>query len=522
MSLIKKFASVGSATMASRVLGFVREALIAAALGAGPVTDAFYAAFRFPNLFRRLFAEGAFNTDFIPLFAKEMEGGGVKAAQKFGEDVLAVLITVLLLLSALAMIFMPFLVATVVAPGFADTPEKFDLTVIMTQIMFPYLFCMSLVAMMSGIMNSMRKFFLAALVPVLLNVILIAVLATALLADFAPREAGLWLAWGVFFSGFAQLGILAIAVRAHGFGMRLHFPRMTPSVKRLLVLMGPALLTGGIMQINLLVGQIIASQQDKAISFLNFADRINQLPLGVIGIAVGVVLLPELARALKAGDTKDAQHLQNRSLEFALGLTVPAAVGLIVMPAAIVSLLFERGAFTPEDTQMTALALAAFATGLPAYVLIKVFQPGFFAREDMKTPMWYSLATVVANIVLSLALFPLFGHVAIALATSLSAWLNVVLLGATLWRRDYFRPSPATLRRVAMILLASLAMGLVTWLLQSWATPIMEGGNLLLRILTVLAIIAVAGAVYVSLAVASGGIDKSELAGLMRRRKRST
>jgi putative peptidoglycan lipid II flippase len=234
------------------------------------------------------------------------------------------------------------------------------------------------------------------------------------------------------------------------------------------------------------------------------------------------VLLPELARALKAGDTKDAQHLQNRSLEFALGLTVPAAVGLIVMPAAIVSLLFERGAFTPEDTQMTALALAAFATGLPAYVLIKVFQPGFFAREDMKTPMWYSLATVVANIALSLALFPLFGHVAIALATSLSAWLNVVLLGATLWRRDYFRPSPATLRRVAMILLASLAMGLVTWLLQSWATPIMEGGNLLLRILTVLAIIAVAGAVYVSLAVASGGIDKSELAGLMRRRKRST
>lgn len=363
MSLIKKFASVGSATMASRVLGFVREALIAAALGAGPVTDAFYAAFRFPNLFRRLFAEGAFNTAFIPLFAKEMEGGGVKAAQKFGEDVLAVLVTVLLLLSALAMIFMPFLVATVVAPGFADTPEKFDLTVVMTQIMFPYLFCMSLVAMMSGIMNSMRKFFLAALVPVLLNVILIAVLATALLADFAPREAGIWLAWGVFISGFAQLGILAFAVRAHGFGMRLHFPRMTPAVKRLMVLMGPALLTGGIMQINLLVGQIIASQQDKAISFLNFADRINQLPLGVIGIAVGVVLLPELARALKAGDTKDAQHLQNRSLEFALGLTVPAAVGLIVMPAAIVSLLFERGAFTPEDTQMTALALAAICHG---------------------------------------------------------------------------------------------------------------------------------------------------------------
>ncbi|WP_163270495.1 murein biosynthesis integral membrane protein MurJ [Chelativorans alearense] len=518
MSLIAKFASVGSATMASRILGFAREALVAAALGAGPVTDAFYAAFRFPNLFRRLFAEGAFNTAFIPLFSKELEGGGMEAARKFGEDVLAVLLTALLALSALAMIFMPFLVATIVAPGFADTPEKFDLTVVMTRVMFPYLLFMSLVAMLSGVMNAMRKFFLAALAPVLLNVILIAVLATALSVELPARTTGLWLAWGVFASGIAQLLILVVAVRRAGFTIRLHVPRLTPAVRRLLVLMAPALVTGGIMQINLLVGQIIASVQDKAIALLNFADRINQLPLGVIGIAVGVVLLPELSRSLKAGDLADAQHLQNRSLEFALGLTVPAAVGLMVMPAPIVGLLYERGEFTALDTQMTAAALAAFASGLPAYVLTKVFQPGFFAREDMKTPMWFSLVTVVVNIALSLVLFPLYGHVAIALATSLSSWVNVVLLAGTLWRRNDFRPSAVTSRRIVMILVSSALMGGVAYGLDAVLLAPQQGAALPLRAAAVLFVVAAAVITYLALAVLTGAVDRTELRAAMRRR----
>ncbi|WP_159588760.1 murein biosynthesis integral membrane protein MurJ [Chelativorans xinjiangense] len=518
MSLVAKFASVGSATMASRILGFAREALVAAALGAGPVTDAFYAAFRFPNLFRRLFAEGAFNTAFIPLFSKELEGGGMEAARKFGEDVLAVLLTALLALSALAMIFMPFLVGTIVAPGFADTPEKFDLTVVMTRVMFPYLLFMSLVAMLSGVMNAMRKFFLAALAPVLLNVILIAVLATALSVELPARTTGLWLAWGVFASGIAQLLILVVAVRRAGFTIRLHVPRLTPAVRRLLVLMAPALITGGIMQINLLVGQIIASVQDKAIALLNFADRINQLPLGVIGIAVGVVLLPELARALKAGDQREAQHLQNRSLEFALGLTVPAAVGLMIIPAPIVGLLYERGEFTALDTQMTAAALAAFASGLPAYVLTKVFQPGFFAREDMKTPMWFSLVTVIVNIALSLALFPLYGHVAIALATSLSSWVNVVLLSGTLWRRNDFRPSAVTSRRIVMILVSSALMGGVAYGLDAVLLAPQQGAALPLRAAAVLFVVAAAVIAYLALAVLTGAVDRTELRAAMRRR----
>lgn len=519
MSLVAKFASVGSATMASRVLGFAREALVAAALGAGPVTDAFYAAFRFPNLFRRLFAEGAFNTAFIPLFSKELEGGGMEAARRFGEDVLAVLLTVLLALSALAMIFMPFLVGTVVAPGFSDSPEKFDLTVIMTRVMFPYLLFMSLVAMLSGVMNAMRRFFLAALAPVLLNVILIGVLGLALSMGLSPRLTGLWLAWGVLASGVGQLLILVFAVRRAGFSLRLRAPRLTPAVRRLMVLMVPALVTGGIMQVNLLIGQIIASAQDKAIALLNFADRINQLPLGVIGVAIGVVLLPELARALKAGDLAEARHLQNRSLEFALGLTVPAAVGLMVMPAPIVSLLYERGAFTALDTQMTAAALAAFASGLPAYVLVKVFQPSFFAREDMRTPMWFSLVTVVVNVVLSLALFPVLGHVAIAFATALSSWVNVVLLAATLWRRNHFRPSAVTIRRVAMVLLSSLAMGAVAYGLDRALVVPLEGGGLPARAAAVLLVIAVAAVVYFLLAVLTGAVDRTELKRAIARRR---
>lgn len=518
MSLVRKFASVGGATMASRILGFVREALIGAALGAGPVADAFYAAFRFPNLFRRIFAEGAFNTAFIPLFAKQLEGGGVSAARRFAEEVASVLIAALLALSALAIIFMPALVATVIAPAFADNPEKFDLTVVMTRIMFPYLLCMSLVAMLSGVLNSMRRYFLAALVPILLNVILIAILCVAVFSGIDQGTVGIWLACGVFLSGIAQLFFLVWGVRREGFRLTMRLPRLTPSVRRLLILMGPAVLTGGVTQINLLVGQIIASAQDGAIALLNYADRIAQLPLGVIGIAIGVVLLPELARALKAGQENEVQHLQNRSLEFALGLTLPAAIGMMVLPGPIVALIYERGAFTPAATAMTAGALAAFAAGLPAYVLAKVFQPAFFAREDMRTPMWFSIIAVAVNIGASLSFFPIYGHLAIAAATSLSGWVNMLMLAGALAWRGHFRPSGLTIRRIAMITLASVVMGAVTWALASYLEPVLRGPSGLVRLACVVGIIAAAAFVYVTLVIATGGLDRTELARFLRRR----
>jgi putative peptidoglycan lipid II flippase len=368
-------------------------------------------------------------------------------------------------------------------------------------------------------LNALRHYFVAAIVPVLLNIVLIVVLVVALARGYDQPTTGLWLAGGVLVSGFVQLALLAFAVARHGFSPRFAPPRLTRGVRRLMVLMAPAMLTGGVTQINLLVGQIIASAQDGAIALLNYADRINQLPLGVIGIAIGVVLLPELARSLKAGDEKDAQHLQNRSLEFALGLTLPATVGLMLMPAPIVGLLYERGAFTETTTAMTAAALAAFAAGLPAYVLLKVFQPAFFAREDMKTPMWFSIVAVIINIAGSLALFPRFGHVGIAAATAVSAWANFVLLAVTLWLRDHFRPSGTTLRRLVFIALASAVMGGVIVALNRWLADWLDGPGVLARAGAVLLVIAAAAFVYFTIVIATGAVDRRQLARLVRRRR---
>ncbi len=516
MSLVKKFATVGGASMASRVLGFVREMLIAAALGAGPVADVFYVAFGFPNLFRRIFAEGAFNSAFIPLFAKEMEAGGNQSARKFAEDILAMLVAILLLLSALAMIFMPFLVTTIVAARFVD-PDKIEMTTLFTRIMFPYLFCMSLVAMLSGIMNSMRLYFLAAIVPVLLNIILVGVLLTAWYLDVAPRTTGILLSCGVFVSGFAQLALLLFGTKRAGFTMRLKRPKMTPQVKRLLVLMGPAVLTGGMLQINLLIGRNIASAQDGAIALLQYADRINQLPLGVIGIAIGVVLLPELSRALKAGDDAEVSSLQNRSLEFALLMTFPAAIGFMIIPDAIIALLYQRGEFTAETTSLTASALIAFASGLPAYVLIKVFQPAYFAREDMRTPFYFSIVMMLTNIGISLYLFPSLGHVGIAIATSISAWINFILLAATLWFRGAYRPHMKTLYRVMMIIISGSVMGgLLYFGHQAVADEILNAG-FLTRMVLVLGLIGGSAIVYFAIIAATGVISKAELKRLVKR-----
>ena len=514
--LIGKFATVGGATMASRVLGFAREAMMAAALGSGPVADVFYTCFRFPNLFRRLFAEGAFNIAFVPLFAKELEGGGEPDAGRFASEVFAVLASWLLVLCTIVVAFMPVVAAWIVAPGFVDDPEKFDLAVVMTRIMFPYLFFMSLVAMFSGVLNSFRRYFLAAIVPVLLNVVLCAILAWAILTEAEGRDVGLALAWGVFVSGAAQLAALWWGMRATGLPFTIRAPRLTPPVKRLLVLMGPALLTGGVLQINLLIGTIIATAQDGANALLNYADRLNQLPLGVIGIAIGVVLLPELSRALRANEHREAHALQNRSLEFAALLSFPAAMALVLVPDEIVAVLYERGAFTSETTRLTAAALAAFATGLPAYVLLKVFQPAFFAREDMRTPLLASLVMVAVNVALSLSLFPLYGHVAIATATSVSAWVNVVLLAALSVRRGDTAIDRATWRRLGAITASSLAMGAAVWWGALLLAPWFAGGFGAKAL--ALGVLVLAGAlVYGGGVLLAGGVDRTLVRRVLRR-----
>lgn len=302
--------------------------------------------------------------------------------------------------------------------------------------------------------------------------------------------------------------------------MRLKRPKMTPQVKRMLILMGPAVLTGGVLQINILIGRMIASAQDGAMALLNYADRINQLPLGIIGIAIGVVLLPELSRALKSNDQKEVSNLQNRSLEFALMLTLPAAVGFVVIPDLLVNLLYERGAFTAETTALTAAALAAYASGLPAYVLIKVFQPAYFAREDMRTPFYFSIVMVMTNVGISLLLFPKIGHVGIAIATAISAWVNFALLAATLWYRGQYRPHKQTLYRVLMIVVASVIMGGVLYFAQQTVSNTGLEAGLLGRALLVFGLIALSSAIYFAVIIGTGVVTRQELKGLMRRRQK--
>ncbi|MCH8001425.1 MAG: murein biosynthesis integral membrane protein MurJ [Proteobacteria bacterium] len=515
MALLRSLATVGGYTGISRVLGFVRDILIAAAVGTGPVADAFFVAFRLPNLFRRLFGEGAFNAAFVPLFARHLEEGGKAAAKIFAEQTLAVLLSALLLLSALAMAGMPWLMYAL-APGFAAEPAKFDLAVQLSRITFPYLLFMSLVALLSGVLNSLYKFAAAAAAPILLNIFFIFALVVVLPLTGAP---GPVLAWTVAAAGIGQFLFLLAACHRAGMALRLPRPRLTAGVRRLLKLIGPGVLSAGVLQINLMIGTIIASLQAGAVSYLYYADRVYQLPLGLIGIGLGVVLLPHLTRSLRGGAEAEAMRTLNRGLELSMLLTLPAAVALVVVSWPIVIVLFERGAFDRASSEATALALMAFAAGLPAYVLVKVLQPAFFAREDTVTPFKMAAATVAANVALSLILFWPLGHVGIALATALAAWLNTVLLAVALRRRGFLTLDARLKGRLPRVALASLVMGLALWAAARWLGPWFEAA-LWWRIAGLAILVGGGLALYAGLAYGLHAVDRAELAALLRRRRR--
>ncbi len=519
MSMLKNFATVGGATMLSRVLGFARDVMIAAFIGAGPVADAFFVAFRLPNLFRRLFAEGAFNSAFIPLFARAVEEGGDKeGARRFAGEILAALFWALLLVCAFAEIAMPVLVWAL-APGFGDDPSKFDLTVLMSRIAFPYLMCLSLVAFLSGILNTFRHFAAAAFAPVMLNVVMIAVLLTiGWLAPEDERSIGLLLSVGVAIAGFVQLALLIIAVRRMGFSIPLKRPRFTPNVKRLLRLGIPGVVAGGITQINIVVGTIIASTQASAVAYLYYADRVYQLPLGVVGIAIGVVLLPDLSRQFRAGRDDLVQHSQNRAMEFALALTLPAAIALLAIPLPIVTVLFQRGAFDAAAADATAAALAAYAIGLPAFVLNKVLSPGFFAREDTRTPMWFAGAGMLVNVAGALALAPFLHHVGIALAASAAGWINTGLLGFVLWRRGHFIADAALKRRLPLLALASVLMGVALYFGSGLMTPYLLSPTLPTKVTALGALIGGGVALFALFVQLTGAVNLLAYARKLRRK----
>jgi putative peptidoglycan lipid II flippase len=471
MKLYRGFATVGTMTILSRVLGFARDVLIAAVLGTSYVADAFFVAFRIPNMFRRLFAEGAFDSAFIPLFATRLHADGPDAARIFAGQALSGLVVLHVAVTVLAEIAMPWLML-LLAPGFSSDPDKFALAVLLARIALPYLAFMSLVALYTGVLNAFGRFAVAAFAPTLLNVVLIAVLLGFIASGSANQStAGVALAWGIAASGLVQ--VIVVVAAAAKLGMRVSWqrPQLTPDMRRLVTLALPGVVAGGMAQITVVISTIIATLQDRVVSWLYYADRLFQLPLGVIGVAIGVVLLPTLSHKLRSGDHGAALASENRALEFALLLTLPSAVALFLAAEPIMRVLFERGAFTAVDTRATAAMLAALALGLPAYVMIKVLHPSFFAREDTKTPMIYAGISMAANVVLSLTLFLLIGATGIAVATTLSGWINVVLLIGNLRQRDGFVLDQLFRRRFAGILAASATMGVAVFALVEFLDP---------------------------------------------------
>jgi putative peptidoglycan lipid II flippase len=511
--VLRQIASVGGLTMVSRVLGFVRDVLTAALLGAGPVADAFFVAFRLPNHFRALFAEGAFNAAFVPVFSGILVKDGRAAARLFAERLMSLMVVVQVALLVAMLAVMPSFMR-VFAPGFVDEPYKFGLAVALTSITFPYLLFITLESQLGAMLNSLDRFGAAAAAPILLNLCFIAALLG--LAPLMPT-AGHALAWGVFAAGVAQFAYLAWEAGRAGMAPRLRLPRITPEVRRFLGVLGPAALGAGVTQISLFFDTFIASWLPTgAVSYLYYADRLNQLPLGVIGIAIGTVLLPRLARQLKSGDEAGAVESQNRAIEYTLVLTLPAVAGFLAVAYPLIDALFQRGAFTDEDARATADVLRAYALGLPAFVLVRSLVPGFYAREDTATPVRIALASVGANVALKLALVAPLGPVGLAVGTSIGAWVNCGLLAWVLGRRGHLRADARLRRRLPRMLAAAAGTGAALVaadrVLASFAARGQAG-----ELLALAALVAVGALAYGGLGAALGLLRRADLVALRRR-----
>ncbi|MFT3673767.1 murein biosynthesis integral membrane protein MurJ [Aestuariivirga sp.] len=513
MSLLKSAGRVGSLTLASRLLGFIRDQLIAFTFGTGWVADAFVVAQRLPNLFRALFAEGAFNNAFVPIFSRKHEGEGAEKAFVFSQDALSVMAFWMLIFCGAAMAFMPW-IFPLFAQGFSDEPATRDLGIELTRICFPYLGFMSLTALLGGVLNSLGRFTAAAAAPILLNICMIAFnLAGWWMGLGNTPEGGRLQAWAVTVAGVAQLALLMFAAARAGAPVWPKLPRLTPDVKLLLMKSVPGIISGGVTQINLAVATSLATAFAGGASALYYADRLFQLPLGVIGVAIGVVLLPTLSRKLRAGDDAGARDVQNRSLEAALFLTLPAALALIVIGRPILHVVYEHGAFTREATLHVMPALAAFAVGLPAFTLTKVFQPSFYAREDTRTPMYFAMATVAVNIALSLILSRSLEHVGIALASSIAAWVNALALIFTAVRRGFYEADARFIARLPRILLSVAVMSGLLWALLAYplAANYAERAGFLAALWGLLVLLAVGLVSYFGTAHLTGAFRLSEL-----------
>lgn len=513
IKLLSGFLTVGFWTLASRVLGFAREILLTAYVGPGPVMDAFVAAFRLPNMFRRFFAEGAFNAAFVPMFAKKLEAG--EDAQGFAQSAFNLLLVSLLGLVGLGMVFMPALVWAT-AKGFAGD-ARFDMTVGFGYIMFPYILFMSLAALFSGVLNATGRFAAAAAAPVLLNIF---ACAAMVIGAVTGGEVINWLIWTIPVAGVAQLALVWGAASRAGIPLRPGRPRLSREMRGLVRVAVPAALAMGVTQINLVVGQLVASDIENAVSWLFVADRLYQLPLGVVGIAVGIVLLPDLSRRLRAQDETGARDALSRAGEFSLMLTIPSTIAFIVMPLPLVSVLYQRGATGPEDVAAIALAVAVYGVGLPSFVLHKLLQPLYFAREDTRSPFRYALVAMVVNAALAFGLKPLVGWIAPAIAASVAGWVMVALLAfGTRSMGEVARFDDRFRRRAWRIVAASLIMGgvlLATVTAFDWIFSVPGW-----RYLALFGLILLGAASYFTAGQILGAFHLGEFKHALRRGKRS-
>ncbi len=525
MSLVRHVSTIGGLTAISRVFGFARDMLLARVLGAGLAADAFQLAFTLPNTFRRLFAEGAFSVAFVPMYSRALHGeGGEEAADRFAGDVLSVFVWVLLGFSALAMLGMSGIV-WVLASEYANVPGKFELSVLLSRVTFPYLTFISLMAMLAGVLNARSRFGPAAFAPVLLNVFLI---TGILVGDHLRGSSGddrivaMALAVAVALSGLGQFLYLWWETRRAGVRLKVTLPRFTPEVRRLGALILPATFGAGIYQISQFVDTFFATSLPQgSLTLLKLADRLNQMPLGIVGIALGTAILPMLSRHIHTGDAAEAQRLQSSAFEIGTLLTLPSAAALAVCAQAFCTAFFVGGKFTLADGTVMAQIVVALVAGLPAYVIVKILNPGFFAREDTRTPVWTAMVSLLFNIALNVWVVRQWGIVGLAAATACSATLNCLLLYAILHRRGWFRFTARLAGRIARQLAATAAMAAVLW----WLTPQLAAhysGPWLGRVWSLALLVAAGMAVFFVAAFATGAVDRSVLAQLRRRRPART
>lgn len=517
MKLVRTLGSVGGLTLASRVLALVRDSLQARYVGASFASDAFTIAFRLPNMFRALFAEGAFNAAFIPMFNRKVgETGELSAGLDFAERALSMLFVVLLGFTAI-MLAAAWPITWAMSLGFNNaTPDQFAFAVQLSRITIPYLMLISLASLLGGILNSLDKFWVNAAAPILLN---IAMVTALVFFNGDPYETARAQAVAIPIGGFLQLGWLALSCRRAGVSLRPRLPRIDPEVKRLMKLILPAAMGAGASQVNLLISSALAARLLAAgsISYIYYADRLNQLPLGLIGIGLGTILLPTISRLLGAGREAEAMETQNRGTELALFLTLPAMVALIVAAEPIVRGLFQYGAFDAADTRACAWALAGFSVGLPSYVLVKVLTPGFYARQDTRTPVRYAMWSVGVNIVANIVLIPLLGHVGPPLATALASTVNVAMLYRTLRKRGHFAVDAQLRRRLPRLALAALLMGAAVFGLESLLDPYLIG-PIAMRYAALVVLVGTGCAIYGLACFVTGAFRVADVKALIRRR----